>query len=38
MSSPLGSIGVVMTGIETRHVDPSNAEQAKAWDGDEGAY
>jgi SAM-dependent methyltransferase len=27
-----------MTGIETRHVDPSNAEQAKAWDGDEGAY
>ncbi len=27
-----------MTGIETRHVDPSNAEQARAWDGDEGAY
>jgi len=28
----------MMTGIETRHVDPSNAEQARAWDGDEGAY
>lgn len=27
-----------MTGIETRHVDPSNAEQARAWDGDEGDY
>ena len=27
-----------MTGIEMRHVDPSNAEQARAWDGDEGAY
>lgn len=27
-----------MTGIETRHVDPANAEQASAWDGEEGAY
>jgi SAM-dependent methyltransferase len=27
-----------MTGTQTRPVDPTNAEQAKAWDGDEGDY
>jgi SAM-dependent methyltransferase len=27
-----------MTGTQTRPIDPSNAEQAKAWDGDEGDY
>jgi SAM-dependent methyltransferase len=27
-----------MTGTETWQVDPTNVEQAAAWDGDEGAY
>lgn len=27
-----------MTGTETRQIDPTNVEQAAAWDGDEGAY
>ena len=27
-----------MTGATALHVDPANAEQARAWDGDEGAY
>src|SRR5215470_2686546 len=27
-----------MTGAAALHVDPANAEQARAWDGDEGAY
>lgn len=27
-----------MTGATSLHVDPANAEQARAWDGDEGAY
>lgn len=27
-----------MTEVTALHVDPANAEQARAWDGDEGAY
>ena len=27
-----------MTETAALHVDPANAEQARAWDGDEGAY
>src|SRR5215831_9238931 len=27
-----------MTEAAALHVDPANAEQARAWDGDEGAY
>src|SRR5215467_13489944 len=27
-----------MTEATALHVDPANAEQAQAWDGDEGAY
>ena len=27
-----------MTGMTALHADPGNAEQAQAWDGDEGAY
>ncbi|MDQ1009149.1 SAM-dependent methyltransferase [Streptomyces sp. V4I23] len=29
---------VTVMGSRTLHVDPSNAEQARTWDGDEGAY
>src|SRR5262249_7800652 len=35
-SIPLGV--VPLTEATALHVDPGNAEQARAWDGDEGAY